>query len=199
MRIAIITRSNKGRADGSYGCCVAGITEYGKWIRLVADENGDSLPNNNSTPKVNTVIEVIDATIKYVPLELQPENAILGNYRKIADDVNIDKCINLVGLSTEEYIFGALYNCLNDEEMKRINGSLRFYKVNNLEIYRNEKNKWKVKFSYNGNGYYDIAMTDPNHYQVKFIGNAYIVVSLPNESIDFRWYKFVARIIPLKN
>jgi len=139
---------------------------------------------------------VIDATIKHVPLDFQPENAILVNWRPIEDDV--DEYIDLLGLSTEEYIFGNLSNRLTDTEMNRIDGSLRFHEVNNLAIYKDGNNRWKVKFRYNGSDYYDIAMTDPEHYQVRFIGNAYIVVSLPNDHGGFSgYYKFVATIIPL--
>jgi hypothetical protein len=191
MKIAIITRSNKRRFNKDYGCCVAGITEHGDWIRLVADEFGDSLPDNNMTPKANTVIE---ADVLPAPLAFQPENAVLGNWYTINE--SISQYIELIGLSSENYIFGNTSNRLNKVEMESINGSLRLFKVSNLEIYRGTNNSWKVKFNYNRNDYDDIAMTDPKHYRVGFIGDAHVVVSLPNDDGGFSgYYKFVATII----
>ncbi len=192
MRIAIITRSNKRRNDGGYGCCVAGVTEDGGWVRLVADENGDSLPDNNSTPKVNTVI---DADIWPAPLAFQPENAVLGSWRRI--NGNIVDYLNLLGLSEEEYIFGNKSNRLNEMEMRRIDGSLRLIEVTDLEVYKGGNNSWKVRFHYKGNSYDDIAMTDPKRYRVGIIGDAFIIISLPNDDGGYSgYYKFVATIVP---
>jgi hypothetical protein len=194
MKIAVIVRSNKRRFNNDYGCCVAGITEYGDWVRLVADKNGDALPSNNMTPAVNTVI---DAVTMPAPLVYQPENAVLYRWHRIDEPIN--RYLSLIKPSNEKYIFGNTSDCLNKAEMDNIHGSLRLYKVNNLEIYKNGNHKWKVRFKYNKNDYYEIAMTDPSHYRIGFVGDAYIIVSLPSGGgVYNRYYKFVAALIPVK-
>jgi hypothetical protein len=78
--------------------------------------------------------------------------------------------------------------------MRRINGSLRLVRVQNLEVYKNSKGKWKANFQNKGVGYEGIAMTDPNNYKPGTIGEAHIVLSLP---IKHPFMKFVAAIYPL--
>lgn len=192
IKVAILAVSNKRRHDRShYRYCVAGITENGEWIRLVADEDGDSLPDDIALRRSY----VIDADVKYAPLKYQPENAILVNYKRINDEFN--NYVKLLRPQAERYIFGNTLNRLNESEMKWANGSLRLVKVQNLEIYKKENGGYKVKFVNKGVFYDNIAMTDPDYYKAKMIGDANIVISLPNDDGGFNgYYKFVAAIYP---
>jgi hypothetical protein len=190
MKIAILARSNKRRHDKSYGCCVAGITENGEWIRLVADEGGDSLPDDNTTPRVATVIE---ADIVQAPLEYQVENAILGYWNYI-DNEDPNDYVSILVQPNEQYLFGSTCDKLNISERNKVEGSLRIVDVQALRTYKSEG--WRASFIYNGNEY-EISMTAPNGYgkggTVKDFGDACIVVSTPKDS---PFLKFVAAIYP---
>ncbi|GHT01741.1 hypothetical protein AGMMS50276_30400 [Synergistales bacterium] len=193
MKIAILARSNKRQHNNDYGCCVAGITEQGKWIRLVADERGDSLPDSVRTPNVCTVIE---ANIIYAPLKYQIENAVLINWAEVRNE-KIGDFVNKLFQPDERYLFGTQSNRLGPTEMNKSNGSLRLIQVNELEIYKSNSNSWKTKFKYAGSYYEGISMTDPKHYSTGEIGTAIIVVSLPNDDGGYSgYYKFVAAIYP---
>jgi hypothetical protein len=195
MRIAILARSNNRRKNGEYGCCVAGITEHGKWIRLVADKSGDSLPDDDTAPQV---CSVIDAEIKPAPLQYQPENAILADFVYINDDIDdINEYVKGLEVVYEDYLFGNDRNNLSELGMRRVIGSLRLVKAEDLEIYKNDKGSWKTRFSYNGVKYEDIAMKDPKNYRKEKFAKANIVVSLPNDDGGYSgFYKFVAAIYP---
>jgi hypothetical protein len=83
--------------------------------------------------------------------------------------------------------------------MSLVSASLTLIGVQELEIYKNANEKWKVNFNYNGNFYNDISMTDPNRYKAKTYENAYIVASIPAEKGKFGCYfKFAAAIYPFK-
>ena len=197
----ILASSNKRRRNNDYGRCVAGITENGKWIRLVADGTGDSLPVH--VGKKLKPFLIINANVTFAPLKYQPENAILLDYSRIGnyESTYFNAAYNS---HPEQYIFGNLSNRLSEDEMSRINGSLRMIKASDIEIYKNDKESWKIKFKHfkhDGNmttvlsEYEDIAMTDPDFYRVKKIGAACIVLSLPSDKGGYSaYYKFVAAI-----
>lgn len=195
FKIAILTKSNKQRNNKKdFGYCVAGVTESGEWIRLVADKDGDSLPENIEIETMQVyLVNGEGASLAY-----QTENILLNDFRRVDD--NFNQYINGLKQVDEVGIFGNTGNSLTDAEMQNINGTLRLIKVQNLEIYWSQNQKCRVCFEYDRNRYEDVAMTDPNHYTrkgspPKHIGNAYIVVSLP----DARPYiKFVAAIYPTK-
>jgi hypothetical protein len=186
LKIAILTRSNKRRNNGEYGCCVAGITENGEWIRLVADRDGDSLPQDNSTPITKTVI---DAKVAPTPLAYQPENAILDSWKLLSESTKA--YVGKLAPTSEPFLFGNNSNRLSNDEIRQTNGSLRLIEVKDIIVYDGKK----CRFTHNGNQYEDISMTDPNCYAqegtVRSFGNATIVVSLPNSS---PYIKFVAAI-----
>ena len=194
FKIAILTKSNKRRRNGQYGCCIAGITEDGEWIRLVADKDGDSLPENIEIQ----VWQVVLAYGERAPLTYQTENVVLDHFDLVDDHIN--KYIRNLQQITEVGIFGNTSNRLSQEEMCEAKGTLRWIKVQNLEIYWNEHNSCRVLFDYNGNYFEGISMTDPKQYtnkgsSPKQIGEAHIVVSLPDSPA---FNKFVAAIFPSK-
>jgi hypothetical protein len=195
LKIAILTRSYKQRNDKkTSGRCVAGITEEGKWIRLVADKDGDSLPPDNSTPFTKTVI---DAEVVPSPLANQTENAILIGWKLL--DESIKAYVAKLSPVNETFLFGNKLDRLNDDEIKRTKGSLRLVKVSDMKVYEvyddiRRRVTYKCSFMYKENQYEKIAVTDPRFYTpagVGSFGNATIVVSLPNSPI---YMKFVAAI-----
>jgi hypothetical protein len=50
--------------------------------------------------------------------------------------------------------------------MKMTNGSLRLIDATNVEVYKNDFGRWKIKFLHNGNAYDEIPMTDTNCFAV---------------------------------
>ncbi|MCL2351739.1 MAG: hypothetical protein FWC55_04315 [Firmicutes bacterium] len=190
LKIAVLAVSNKRRHNDDYGRCVAGVTENGEWIRLVADKDGDSLPVNTGLRPMS----LIEANVEYAPLVHQPENAVLIDYRFAGGDIK--NYLAALKPCLERYVFGNPSNRLNENEMREVRGSLRLILVRNLEIY--SSGRWKVRFTYNECDYADIAMTDPKHYRNERFDSAYILVSLPNaERCYGGYYKFAAAIYPV--
>jgi hypothetical protein len=194
FKIAILTKSSKRRNNNEYGCCIAGISESGEWIRLVADREGDSLPKDIGID----VKQVIIVNGKREPLAYQKENVVLSDFSITKE--NYIQYINKLEQEEEYGIFGNTLNSMNIAEMRNINTTLRFIYVQNLEIYWDGEItlKCKVRFIYNGNRYEGMPMTAYEYYTKKgstpkYIGDAHIVVSLSNYS---PFNKFVAAIYP---
>lgn len=181
-RIAILAKSNKQLHNGGYGSCVAGITEGGEWIRLVSSEDGDSIPQGkaNYIP-INSVIK---AEIRRAPLVHQIENAMLLYFTVTQD--SIEPFLQGVHQVEENGIFGNFSNKLSCFEANQNNGTLRLIRVEHLKTYRRPSENCKAEFTYCGHKYIDLAMTDPNCYAasgtIRSFGNAFIVVSLPEDS-----------------
>jgi hypothetical protein len=194
IKLAVLTCSNKARHDGSHGSCVAGVTSSGKWIRLVSDADGDSIPEDDAE---QMLYKVVEAEIEHAPLTYQTENAVLLNYSVTQDDVN--PYIQNINTVNEFGIFGNKLNQLTEFEMRRNQGTLRLVVVEDLTTYRLESGNCKAKFKYQGYEYNEIAMTDPEWYAAKGterkIGKAHIIVSLPDSPA---FNKFVAAIYPFK-
>ena len=195
IKLAILTKSNKRRHNDDYGLCVAAIDESGEWIRLVADKEGDSLPTNTKLD----VRQVLCVYGERAPLAYQIENFVLDDFYVINEDFN--QYIRRLKQADEEGIFGNKANQVSKKDMTNIDGTLRLIEVKELAIYWEGLDpKCKACFIYDGTRYEGMAMTDPNNYtrkgsEAKKIGNAYIVVSLPDQPA---YNKFVAAIFPQK-
>jgi len=120
IKAAIMAKSKKGRRNGDHGYCVAGITEEGKWIRLVSDKGGDSLPEDVSFK----VGQVIVADVESAPLAHQPENAVLGKWRTTKE--SSESYITGSKPASESCIFGNTANHLTEKEMIPISFRKRF-------------------------------------------------------------------------
>ncbi|MDR1136011.1 MAG: hypothetical protein LBL49_07525 [Clostridiales Family XIII bacterium] len=193
LKVAILASSNKRRHDDEYGCCVAGVTEEGEWIRLVADKCGDSIREKDA-PKVG---KVIAASFEYASFKNQIENAILIDFTPTTEDPK--EYVKNIKPVHEDALFGNKRNFLTKLEIKHCEGSLRRVFVRDLEVYWNETSSCRARFTYQQEFYEGIAMTDPKHYTKKGsapkrIGEAYIVVSLPS---DPPYNKFIAAIYPI--
>ena len=195
FKVAILAKSNKRRNNKKdYGYCVAGIDESGKWIRFVADNDGDSLPED-----VNIKVgQVILANGKRAPLTHQIENVVLDDFCVTKETVN--QYVGSLTQVDEVGIFGSTDNQLTAIEMRNVNGTLRLIGVSKLEVYweGSVDLKCKARYEYNGTYYDGMSMTDPSNYTKKGsapkqIGKAHIVVSLPEQP---PYIKFVAAIFP---
>ncbi|MDL2264238.1 hypothetical protein LJC31_06250 [Synergistaceae bacterium OttesenSCG-928-I11] len=196
FKVAILAKSNKRRNNNDYGYCIAGVTALGEWIRFVADENGDSVSQDEAIE----VGQIILALGERAPLAYQTENVVLRDFNVIDKGFSKEffRYVNNIRPIKENGIFGNAAKRLTAEEMKHNNGTLRLLEVQSLEVYWDKDKKCKALFNHNGIHFDGIPMTDPKHYTKKgsppeYIGNACIIVSLPDEPV---FNKFVAAIYP---
>ena len=193
VKVVILTKSDK---QGGY--CVAGITEHGKWVRLVTNKKGAALDKKKCT---YTLLDIIDAEVEPCPIPFQPENIKLLNYQ-IVEKTDLETIIQRFNLLCKtDYAFLNLKQFLKEVEMQKLENSLIILKGENIESYRNDNGKWKAKFTYNRKEYREISVTDPNYFKQSFkVKNAYLVMSLPPDAYEINdmllYYKFIAAIYP---
>ena len=196
MKVIILTKSYKRTKNNEYGRCVAGLTENGNWIRLVSDASGGSLSDKDC--KTFKCLDIIDVETVAYPLEYQPENEGLVRLNGKTGRLSIEEVIERYGMDDDTHCFVNNHNLLYENEMKQTKGSLMLVAVQNLRIYKDDRNKYKAEFIYNGIKYENISMTAPDFYKEAAYKNAYIVVSLPPDTGEYiGYYKFVAAIYPL--
>ena len=200
-KIIILTKSAKRCHDGRFGYCVAGVSiESGgryRWIRLVSDKNGDSIPDDGSFPF--NPLDVVEADVFPCPLNNQIENFEFKNVKKfgVAKPSILSKIYNV--------ILHSFFGNMRKSVEANVGYSLSMLHVKQLEIYRDVNDKQRADF-YKGNNKADgIAMTDySENYRFctrkgtkerKKITEAYIVVSLPSNP---PYIKFIAKIFPIK-
>lgn len=196
------------------GFCVAGIdVETGKWVRLVSDASRESLANSDMLINDYLATEPLDIVevpvLGACPVSLQPENVLIdtGLWDK---RITIKPSMIHLYHETEEqnYLFQNTQYALEKDEMNNLNHSLLMVKVNSLVLHFSDYNKPKVSFRHKGRWYNGISMTDPKWYFYYIndeyfkkngyrIGDALIVMSVPKENYNNRYYKFVAKILPL--
>lgn len=202
-RILILTRSDKRREDGSFGCCVAGLSlmpeDNLKWIRLVASETGNSLSQNFEYKPLD-IIEV--EILRYCPVGVQNENYLIDEHAPIGF---IKK--TTIARVERAYDNNAIKHSFFGNMDKKVEGvpaaTLAMIKAKDVDIYRdNAGNETRrVDFNVGNNRAVGVAMTDPEFNVPKGSGEhkqydaALLVVSLPKE---YPYTKFVAKVLPLE-
>ena len=202
--VIILTKSAKHKKY-----CVAGVDFHsGSWVRLVSsdeDARGALSPYDMRT-KDGGYCEPLDLVSveveKAVPQGCQTENFLIVygrpwiKHRKST----IEEVVRIHRPTTRSYIFG------NDKPfipgIDWMKYSLLLAEVTQLEIYQNEGGKSKANFIYKNHRYNGISLTDPVYFGWKsetVIEKAYIVVSIPNDPYEGKYYKFIAKIFPVKD
>ncbi len=200
MTIVILANSVKHHQH-----CIAGKTlQDSQWVRLVSDKCGAELSHEqvkyeNPYGKFNVkpLQKVIVGIAKAVPLTNQPENQLIDesawqqNYSLKEKDL-----VNYVDTPTSLWGEGdrVSYQQIQSGQVK-IPQSLYLVQVDALNLYRNQHDKRRVSFSYNGINY-DLAVTDPNF--DKMLANAselmgILCVSL-GEKFEGNCFKLVATV-----
>ena len=199
--------------SAKYGeSCVAGFdVKKEQLIRLVADENGGPIPNeylNHIEPLDVVEVEINEA----VPLTYQPENyrIDLNIPAEFKGKVQLQTIIEAMRVFPQDrLIFGNPYKILYENEISNIGKSLACYYVSNLQVYISNNYKGRPKsradFDCNGQHYEGIYVTDRDFFDLaekKNIGDAYLIMSLPNkpwiaEDNTKLYFKFIAKIFPL--
>lgn len=144
--------------------CVAGKdVETREWIRPVADADGKELGYKHGEHTVKPLQKVKIELAERAPLPNQPENFVVGGVQwiqrgkignnEISDYLDEPKTLWGTGdkIPYSEIKNGTI----------RITQSLYLVRVKDLQIHKNQRNKWRALFSYRGNDY-DLSVTDPN-------------------------------------
>lgn len=199
--IVILTKSAK---HGKF--CVAGIElKTGKWIRLVSsDDDTDGALSNNDMRLLNggfcEPLDLVRVEIeKAVPEKCQTENhlVVYGKRWVKLDELTIEEIMKVHAPTNRPYIFGNNLPYINGIDYMTY--SLVLAEVSKLKMYYNELGSRKVNFEYNSKKYSGISMTDPDYYDLQEheFEKAYIVVSIPNNDYNGKYYKFVAKVFPV--
>ncbi len=205
-RLLLLTKSAKRKNDGAtYGYCVAGIDEEGNFIRLCADQSGDSLTEGEMRFKPLDVVEC-DLSGPF-PISCQTENHVinLGNITRTeaksvsyVDELYGDKKIGRISY------FGSMRDRIEKKEAEELGYSLAAIKVRELKIYRDEKKKYRAVFQIGKNVAESVSMTDPDYYfkakdatveEPVVFERAILIVSLPNNP---PYIKFIAKIFEIQ-
>jgi hypothetical protein len=152
--------------------------------------------------------QVIEFDGRPMPQGKQLENWVINNAscRKTGSK-NSDVLERVYQQYEYKGFWGNFKSYLNEGEFNSVtDASESILKVKNIDIYKNENNKWKIDFEWDGARYpiKRISLTDPDYYganQSIHIENAYIVTSIPKEpdwinpnTNERQAYKFVSKI-----
>lgn len=205
-KIVILTKSAMHK-----GFCVAGIDiDSGTWVRLVSDKNGSPLNayytaycNTNGECRPLNVVSV--NIIANVPIHNQRENCQISaeSMYKLGTCENIHQVLQFHQAENHQYIFGNALKRLTENNMQgfNFNHSLILVYVHDLIFTTSDYGKNKANFIYNGIQYKYMSVTDPEYFAEKIADgtkfrNAYLVVSMPKDSFQGYYYKFIAKIFP---
>ena len=209
IEAVILTKSYKNS-----GYCVAGINlKTGQWVRFVSDDtfNHGAISEADMRYDISSSCEPFDivrvSVVRHQPISLQPENFLIQKgvaWVKLGS-MSIDQVLHLHPAETSPYIFVNNWSALSQDEVCDIDRSLMLVKVNMLTInhmFQGEPTSGKCSFMYRSNQYNFMSVTDPNYRYTgptNYIGNAYLVVSLPDapDKSKGSFYKCVSKIIPI--
>ncbi|MGF2565538.1 dual OB domain-containing protein, partial [Ralstonia pseudosolanacearum] len=191
-KFLILTKSHKRRDDGiNYGKCVAGIIRGAdnsfRWVRLVADENGNSILDEDFPFEP---LDIIEVDLRPCPLGNHVENCLYDCPEKV-DTININQLKSIFRKMPHSF-FGSMSSIF----VGNPKNSLTIFLATDLYIYRDYAGRRRVDFKMGNNTANKISMTDPNHYRLpeERIPLAICVASLPHNPV---YNKFIASIFPI--
>ncbi len=194
------------------GLCPGGLDldDPRKWIRIVSDDGLAGAVQGREIDFANP-LDVIEFDGRPMPQGKQQENWVIDNSscRKIES-----KTQEVLNWAYNQYSYkgfwGNYKTFLNEQEFASVSDPTEsFMKVTNVRIYKNERDKAKIDFSWSGARFpiKGVSMTDQDFYDLIRHGdvtynNAYILVSIPKEIDEWinpntgekQAYKFVSKI-----
>ncbi len=202
------------------GLCPGGVDldNGSQWIRIVKDDGrGGSVQGVDID--FARPLDIIEFDGRPMPQGKQKENWVIDNH----SCKNLGRAKLKSGNSTDKEILDYVYrrysyhgywgnyrSYLNEEEFEQVTEpSESILKVTNVRIYKNDYNRAKIDFDWEGAQYrlLGVSMTDQDYYGKIDNGdivfdNAYIVISIPKKIDDWinpntgqkQAYKFVSRI-----
>lgn len=204
IKIIIMTESSKFSAK-----CVAGINvSNGKWVRLVSgnEKIHGAISNEDLLCKDGRICTILD--IVNVPIMgtcgsiIQPENVLIdkSKYIKFEGSATLKDVLRLHPAEVRDTILGNKYSYITEQGIKTVGYSLTLVEVVNLEIIQTQtsdgKMKTKANFTYQGDNYKMMSVTDPRFYSMPngtVYNRAFLVISIGTPYND-KYYKFVSGI-----
>jgi len=192
------------------GLCPGGLDldEPSKWIRIVKDDGHAGAIQGREIDFAKP-LDIIEFDGRPMPQGKQQENWVIDNNSCRKTESKTQEVLDWVFEKYSYTNFWGNYKAfLNEEEFNAVNmPSESILKVSEVDIYRNNNDKWKIDFNWHKAKFKikGISVTDPDFYgnnnSVHF-DNAYIVTSIPKEIDDWahpetgekRAYKFVSKI-----
>jgi len=194
-RITILAKSVKHT-----GFCVVGIDDSGKWVRLVRDDEGHALPEEDCKFEK---LDIINADAAPAPLPRQPENHILNEvYSTTKGRQDLAIFEDLLDNWENECIFYDDERFLPPRRCLKGRPSITAVSVNDFEIYQHSEGTYKASFICNSIKYKDISVTDPEYMRRACkLKRATIIATLPGTPFSKYgrdlYYKFVCAVYPL--
>ena len=207
INAVILTKSYK---NGGY--CVAGINlDTHSWIRFISNDVVTHGAITDSDMQYDTLefckpFDVVSVPVlRHCPATLQPENYLIdrSKFWKKLGTIDIGELPEIYPFDNDTFIFNNTWSYLSLEDTAGIDHSLVMVRVYDLKInhdYQGSPAYKKCSFSYRGNQYNFMSITDPeyrNSEPTKIIGDAILIISIPDAPDNNRFYKCVSKIIPI--
>lgn len=204
IELIVLTMSSKNR-----NYCVAGIDRLdGEWIRLVSNDEDikgalRELHLRYEDGSWCNILDIIRVRTKgKKESKIQPENKeIDDNYYFVKlGQSTVEEVIRLHRPEREQFILGNKWNYITDKRVSNVGYSLTLVEVFNISIYQvaNKEGlkRTKINFTYNDTDYENLSVTDQDYFcvQGQNLHRAYLVISLPEQAYNNKYYKFVAKI-----
>ena len=192
------------------GLCPGGLDldDPSKWIRIVKDDGHSGAIQGHEIDFAKP-LDVIEFDGRPMPQGKQLENWVIDNNscRKTGN-----RAQDVLDWAHQQYAYKGFWRnykaFLNEIEFNAVSvPSESILKVSDVDIYKNNFDRWKIDFNWQGARFKikGVSMTDPDFYENNdsvHIDNAYIVTSIPKEIDDWvhpetgekRAYKFVSKI-----
>ncbi len=189
------------------GKCVAGVSlDTGELIRFVSEDRGTmgALTSGDMRCADGTICGPCDVVtapvIGPVPTAHQPENWLIDRrrYWKRSRTLTPRETAECIPVTRPRMIFDTWDICLTEELYP--NRSLELVEAENLVFAKEPGKKSKVTFTYNGREYRKMSMTDREYYSASDgdrIGRAVLLLSLPEDDYNGKYFKFVAKIFEM--
>jgi len=192
------------------GLCPGGLDldNPSKWIRIVKDDGQAGAIQGHEIDFAKP-LDIIEFEGRPMPQGKQIENWVIDNNscKKIGYREQ-----DVLDWAYQQYAYkgfwGNYKSFLNEIEFNTLNvPSESILKVSDVDIYKNNFDRWKIDFNWHGARYKikAVSMTDPDFYANNssvHIENAYLVTSIPKvidewtnpQTGDKQAYKFVSKI-----
>lgn len=191
------------------GLCPGGLDldNPRNWIRIVKNDGRAGAVQGHEIDFAKP-LDIIEFDGRHMPQGKQQENWVIDNNscRKIGSrnqDV-LDWAFQQYGYND---FWGNYKSFLDEDEFNAVRvPSESIMKVSDVDIYKNNSNKWKIDFNWHKARFKikGISLTDPDFYgndQTYYFDNAYIVTSIPKEcdwthpdTGEHQAYKFVSKV-----
>jgi len=194
------------------GLCPGGLDldEPSRWIRIVKDD-GQAGAVQGHEIDFGKPLDIIEFDGRPMPQGKQIENWVIDNNScSKTKSYSPDETKKVLDWVYQNYSYNAFWGnykaFLSEEEFNAVNvPSESILKVSDVDIYKNDLNKWKIDFNWHKARFKikRVSMTDPNFYNNSVhIDNAYIIISIQKEIDDWinpntgekQAYKFVSKI-----